>query len=165
MKILVVYFSWTGSVARLAEFLRSRLEPFGPVETARIKPVVDRSYWGWLFRSFLPGWRVPIEPVNTDLGEYDRVCIGFPKWTLACPPVNEYLRAMRLTGCSRIALFMSHGGFDGARYLRGIAKKVTRKRARLDATISIRRSTIRDGSFKSEMVRFCDEILSADPRS
>jgi hypothetical protein len=160
MKILIVYFSWTGGVANLAEYLRSRLEPLGEVSTARIKPSVDCGYWGWLLRSFFPGWKVPIEPVVTFLEGYDRVCIGFPKWTLGCPPVNEYLNSIQLAGSPRIALFMSYGGFDGPRYLRGMAKKMTGKGARIDTTVLVRRRAIRDGSFHKEMERFFEEMIS-----
>ena len=156
---MIVYFSRTGHVEKLAEHLRAHLLPFGEVAMVRIEPVRQHGYWIWLACSFLPGLRVPIQPVTTDLGEYDVVCLGFPKWTVSCPPVNQYLRSMQVKPGKRIGLFMSCGGFDEERYLRSMIKKVTRKGARVVAAVAIRRSTIRDGTFRNSLESFCRKIL------
>jgi len=164
MKALIVYFSWTGYVEKLAEHLRTQLEPFGEVVTARIEPVRQHGYWIWLACSFLPGLRVPIQPVTTDLGEYDVVCLGFPKWTVSCPPVNQYLHSMQLKPGNRIGVFMSCGGFDEERYLRSMMKKVARRGAQIVAVATIKRSAIRNGTFRNSLERFCRKILSTEPQ-
>src|SRR3974377_424492 len=68
MKSLIVYFSWTGCVAKMAEHLLTQLVPLGEVVMMRIVPVREHGYWGWLMRSFLPGWSVPIHPVVAGFG-------------------------------------------------------------------------------------------------
>jgi hypothetical protein len=159
MKVLIVYFSWTGYVEKLARHLRAQLQPFGEVVMARIEPMRQHGYWIWLACSFLPGLRVPIRPVTTDLGEYDVVCLGFPKWTVSCPPVNQYIQLIQLKPGKSVGLFMSYGGFYQECYLRSMIKKVSGKGAQIVAVASIKRSAIRDGSFHDSLERFCREIL------
>lgn len=159
MKIAVIYFSRTGCAAKLADRIRTTLRPLGEIEVSRIEPVREHGYWGWLVRSFLPGWRAPIRPVSSELEGYDLVCLGFPKWTLSCPPLNQYIREMRLAPGENVGLFMSFGGFDAKRYLRGIANKVTIKGARVVATAAIRRRTIQDASCQPAIDDFCRRLL------
>ncbi len=159
MRSLIVYMSWTGCVAKLAERLQIQLAPFGDVAIERIVPTRQHSYWGWLIRSFLPGWRVTIQPIAAGSGDYDVVCLGFPKWTLSCPPVNQFIQSFPVSAGSRIGLFMSCGGFDHERYMKGMVKKLVRKGARVVAVTIIKRSAIRDERFAEEMERFCRRLL------
>ncbi|HYK90174.1 MAG TPA: hypothetical protein VE398_15470, partial [Acidobacteriota bacterium] len=159
-KTLIVYFSWSGCVGKLAERLRIMIEPSGEVAQARIEPTRKHGYWGWLLRSFLPGWKVAIRPVDFQPAEFDLVCLGFPKWTLGCPPVNQFIAMMRLAPAQRVALFMSYGGFDGERYLRTMSRKVADRGAKIAATACIRRSSIYDGSFEETMSSFASTALS-----
>ncbi len=159
LRFAVVYYSRTGSVARLADRLRKELEPFGQVEMARIEPVHKHSYWGWLARSFLPGWRSTIRPTAMSIQGCDAVCLGFPKWTISCPPLNRYIRDMDIAEGASVGLFMSCGGFDSERYLRSVARKVGSKGARIAASVAVRRKNIHDRSCAPAMERFCGQLL------
>ncbi len=159
MKALVVYFSRTGCVAELAEHLRERLEAFGTVTSARIAPVENHGYLAWLARSFVPRLCAPIHPVVSDLDPFDVICLGFPKWTMGCPPLNQYLREMKLSAGKRVGIFMSYGGFDQQRYLRALVTRISSKGAQIGAVASIKRSMIRDGRFRCVLDRFCRELL------
>ena len=161
MKILIAYFSWTDCVAELAGYLCSRLETEAEVLTVRIVPEKKHGYWGWLSLSFLPGFRTPIQPAVSDLEKYDLVCLGFPKWTLSCPPVNQYISEMRFQPGKAFGLFMSFGGFGGERFLENIARRVGSNGGRIVATASVRRRTLGDGSFRSAIDRFCRTVLQA----
>ncbi len=158
MRTLIAYFSRTGSVERMAECLGTQLVSFGTVATVRIEPIRPHGYWGWLMRSFLPGWRVPIRPLPLEPDNYDLVCIGFPKWTLSCPPVNQYVSSLRLAFGQKVGLFMSYGGFDGERYMRSLSKRVAARGARILATVLVERRAVRDGSFEEAVERFRHEL-------
>jgi len=158
-RILIAYYSRTGDVGTLAEALRQGLQPAGEVHMARVEPRAARGYWRWLSLSFIPGSKVKIRPMITDCSSYDLVCLGFPKWTLSCPPVNEYLRLMTGAGGKRMVLFMSYGGFDHERYLRHMTDRAARSGAAVRLAASFRRRSIRDGSFSGEMEGCCETIL------
>ncbi len=159
MKILIVYFSRTGCVAKLAGYLRARLVSAGEVLTIRIEPEKPCGYWGWLVRSFIPWWRTPIRPGISDLGQFDLVFLGFPKWTFSCPPVNQYIREMRSVPGKDFGLFMSYGGFDGERFLKSMARQVRKKGGRIVATVSVRKSAIPEGSFRQVLDAFCLALI------
>ncbi|MBI3939768.1 MAG: hypothetical protein HY315_02935 [Acidobacteria bacterium] len=159
MKTLIVFFSFTSNVRTLATAIRKELEAAGEVDFAVIEPKRVRTGLGWLARSFLPGWRAPIRPTITDVSRYDLVCLGFPKWTFACPPVNQYIRLMQPTQGKKLALFMAFGGFDQERYLRSMVRQVSRRGAVVVATLAAKRSSIRENGHLGAVRLFCCQAV------
>ncbi|HXK61286.1 MAG TPA: hypothetical protein PLP42_15475 [Acidobacteriota bacterium] len=161
MKILIIYYSFTSSVERLAGSIQAFLSPSHQVSLATIRPERDRSYWHWLLLSFIPRSSVAIKAPAPDPTCFDRVCLGFPKWTFSCPPLNRYLSAFpKLSPDACFGLFMSFGGFDEERYLQGIARRVSRK-GRLAATLAVKRRRIESPEAGLLVRRFCDSLIEA----
>ena len=160
MKILIVYFSHGGTVQAVARAINTQLDTTAELTTGIIEPIRPHGYWGWLLRSFIPHYRVRIKPTITDLAPYHLVCLGFPKWTYACPPVNQYIRVMENCQARNFALFVCHRGFDEKRYLRSMVKQVSKRWALVIATLSVKQKTVLDGSYQEVLTRFCSEIKS-----
>ncbi|RPI27043.1 MAG: hypothetical protein EHM61_09785 [Acidobacteria bacterium] len=161
MRILLSYFSFTSRVESLARQIETCLTPRHDVTLTAIRPVRDRSYWHWLLLSFIPGSSVAITSPPTDLRSFERVCLGFPKWTFSCPPVNRYLATLpALNQTARFGLFMAFGGFDEDRYLRDFAVRVSRK-GRVAATLAVKRSLIEAPECASYVHRFCELLVEA----
>ncbi len=160
MNCLIVYFSFTSTVRTLAQAIRTELEGSSQTTISRLEPRTSHSYWGWLPRSFLPNWRVPIKPTITGLASYDLVCLGFPKWTFSCPPVNQYIQAMK--GCQekRMALFMCHRSFDEKRYLNHMIRRVSKTGALVVATLSVKQGVVREGTYQEALDSFCRQAGS-----
>jgi hypothetical protein len=157
MRVLVTYFSYRSATRRLAQHIIAQLGQAHEVTVSTIEPTTERSYWSWLLQSFLPGWRAEIRPTLTDLTGFDVVCIGFPKWSLDCPPLNGFLRTATVRTDQRFALFMTYGGFDQDRYFRGIAKRVERM-GRLVGTLTVKRSRVLAGDLEGEVASFCRRL-------
>lgn len=153
--LLIVYFSFTSTVRTLAQAVTSKLKENAQVTVCTIEPRTSRGYWGWLPRSFLPNWRVPIKPTTTNLASYDLVCLGFPKWTFACPPVNQYIKMMNGCPGKKIALFMCHRGFDENRYLNHMIRKVSKRGSLVVATLSVRQDVVQEGTYQEAIDSFC----------
>ncbi|MEE8349800.1 MAG: hypothetical protein V3R94_09535 [Acidobacteriota bacterium] len=158
MKTLIVYFSREGTVKAIAEGIGAELKGSTELTVARIEPVRVRGYWGWLCRSFVPRYRVSIRPTVTDLNSYDVICLGFPKWTYACPPVNQYLLEMKNCEGKDFALFMCHRGFDQERYFESMVKQVSEKGGRIVAALDAKQSAVLDDSYRESLKAFCDRI-------
>ena len=158
MKTLIVYFSRGGTVEAVAERIRAELSASTQLTVARIEPEKLRGYWGWLLRSFFPRSQVPIQLTITDLTPYDVICLGFPKWTYACPPVNQYLQEMENCETKDFALFMCHRGFDQNRYLKSMVKQVSSRGGQVVATLAARQKAVLDGSYLESLLCFCDRI-------
>ncbi len=158
---LVVYFSLTSTVRTLAQAIRSELDASSQTTISRLEPRTSHGYWGWFPRSFLPSWRVSIKPSITDLASYDLVCLGFPKWTFSCPPVNEYIQMMKGCGGKKIALFMCHRGFDEKRYLRSMVTKVSKRGCLVVATLAVKQDVVQGGTYQEALNAFCLRIRLA----
>lgn len=110
MKILVVYYSKTGTTRKLAEKLAAALN-------ADIESIVDTKK-----RSGLTGWltggrdgmrkiSTTIEPVSKNAADYDLVLIGGPLWGFksVAPAARTYLKQYRST-IKKAGFFITCGG-------------------------------------------------------
>lgn len=161
MEILIVHFSHTGNTAQVAEHISAGLAAAGSLTRARIRPRRQHGYWGWLLRSLVPGWSVAIEPTILDLAPYDLVCLGFPKWSFACPPLNEFLKRMKGCRGKKFALFMTYGGFDEDRYLRQLTRRLSQKGVQITGQLKVRRRNLDAPETARSIVSFCDELRRA----
>ncbi len=160
MKILVVYFSYQSTVEMAAESIAAHLVELGhAVQTARIQPAKARRYWKWLLLSFLPGTRVRIRPVQIDFGSFDRMCLGFPKWTFSCPPINQFLATADIPRSVPIALFTVYGGWDEERYLRTMIRRVSRTNP-VVAWLALKRKRVLAGKHLDAISGFCRQLTS-----
>ncbi len=155
-----MYFSYQSTVQTTAESIAVHLVELGhSVETHKIQPVKARGYWSWLVLSFLSGTRVRIHPVRTDYGAFDRICLGFPKWTFSCPPVNEFLATAGMPRSLPVALFMVYGGWDQDRYLRTMTRRVSRTNPVI-ASIALKRNRVLAGEHLAAISEFCEQLTS-----
>jgi flavodoxin len=109
VRILVVYYSRSGTTRRLAKSLAGRLN-------ADIEEICDyrnRSGPGGYLRSLMEAIRqIPAEivPHGLDVGSYDLVIIGTPVWAgSVSTPVRGYLAENR-QHFRHVAFFCSFGG-------------------------------------------------------
>lgn len=160
-RFLVVYFSFTGNTRKVAEAIRSYLSHGATVVTVNIQPTRTRTYFEWLGRSLMPNSKVRIKPLICDFSVYDLVFLGFPKWTLSCPPVNEYLETISGFEGKEVALFMTYAGFDEIRYTNDMLSKVRRKSMHVLGTLAIRRRTIQKGAYFHDVANFCELCIEA----
>ena len=165
----MAHYSRTGTTARVAADVTAALESGAGTGTAsgegvdplteRIDPRTERSYWNWLARSFVPGSRVPIRPVETDLRDARAVFLGTPKWTLSCPPVTEFCRRAEFDGTS-VGLFLTYGGFDEERYARSLAATLADRGADVRATLLVQRDEVGTDAYDDRVERFCERVLA-----
>jgi len=158
VKCLIAFFSYTGNTRIAAKSLAAFLKEKVEVDVEEIKSTKDYPYLCWLLLSFIPNLRTPIKPHKADPSRYDLICLGLPKWTLACPPVNQYLEEVNLEG-KAVALFVTYGGFDERRYLKQMIKKLTRKGVKLKAALLLKRSLIKEDKIDVPLRRFCELLL------
>lgn len=158
--IRVVCYSRTGTTRTVAERVRARL-PGASLD--RIRPTRARSYPNWLARSSVPGSTVAIEPIRTDLRDRDAVVLATPKWTLSCPPVTAFCRAVRLDGVPT-GIVLTYGGFDAGRYLDGLVRTLGDRGADVVATLRVKRARLGDDAVDDGVQRFCSALLDAIER-
>lgn len=158
MRILLVYFSWTGNTRAVAEEVRRTLAHRNVVEVCELQPRRRRRYIEWLLLSVIPALKVEIQPVVADLSGYDLVVIGCPKWSFNCPPVNEYIGRVRGSAGRVAAVFITYGGFGEKRYLSRLVKALEKKGMRVSATLTVRRRNVANGEYREGVKSFCRDI-------
>ena len=160
-RILIAYYSYTSRVETLARSLAACLSESHEVTVAPIRPLRERSYWNWLARSFVPGSTVAIEPFGFHVQDFDRVCLGFPKWTLSCPPFSRFLNSLPQQSSSVLGLFMAYGGFDEDRFFRSMTRRAQAK-GRVVARLAVKRTRIESPACEAVVRAFCDAVVASD---
>ncbi len=134
MRILMAYFSRTGSTEKLASALADELRSRGhAIEFEVIRPAVHYSplreasrdflrYPSILFSLASSAWRrhhvatysqveEDIQSLKyPDVSEFDRICIGGPKWAQVSYPVARYLQTVRGMRGKKVGSFTTFGG-------------------------------------------------------
>lgn len=157
-RLLVAFFSYTGNTRRVAQALSERLRRSCVIETLEIVPRRKRSYLHWLAYSFVPDSEVEIEDLKMELSAYDAVVLGFPKWTLSCPPLNKFIRKLSGVGVPKFFLFMTCRGFDEARFLRSFTRKLTRIGCNVVESLRVKRRQIFEETYRTSVESFAKRI-------
>jgi len=114
MKTAVVFFSYDGNSAFVAQQIKTRLNAdlvqlYLKDEKKRGK--VASIFWGgaMVFSRKNP----PLKPYNFDPAAYDLIILGSPVWAGSpAPPLKTFLSQTPVTG-KKLALFVCHGGGPG----------------------------------------------------
>ncbi len=134
-KILVAYFSKTGHTGRLARAIGRELEARGNAVT--YEEIVRRKEVTWLVEvlrdaksypnaftkvlfnrayreEFLKSYKQVEEDIRPldypDVSEFDRICIGGPKWVYISYPVARYLSTIRGLEGKKVGTFSTFCG-------------------------------------------------------
>ncbi len=110
MKILVAYYSKTGSTEKVALALKGALEKGHEVTLAKIKPVKDLKAYQYKKNGGEVGLEKPVE----NLKPFDLVFIGTPVWNFSPTPIIlSYLRRLENPGGKKFALFATCTALPG----------------------------------------------------
>ena len=114
MKTLIVYYSYDGNCALVAERLAAALK----AETLRLETADDKRRSGlakyvWGGRMVFSHIQPALKPYALRPEDYNLVVIGFPVWAGSpAPPLLSFLSETKIGG-RKIALFCCHGGGKG----------------------------------------------------
>jgi flavodoxin len=116
-KILLAYYSRTGTTKKVAEAIAGQLK----CDTEEIQDVRSRKgLFGWLrsgreaMRKVLP----PIRETTRDPGQYDLVIVGSPVWaSTMASPIRTWLDRHKPELINTVALFCTSGGADSGHTL------------------------------------------------
>ncbi|MDR2747977.1 MAG: flavodoxin [Treponema sp.] len=114
MKTAVIYYSYEGNSALIAEEIRNVLgaDLFElKTEDDTKREGFSKYFWGG--RQVLTGKSPALKPCGINVDPYELLIIGFPVWAGSpAPALNSFLGEREIRG-KRIALFCCHGGGKG----------------------------------------------------
>ncbi|MDR1575259.1 MAG: flavodoxin [Treponema sp.] len=114
MKTAVVYYSFDGNCALVAEQIKAILN----ADLIRLQ-TKDEKKRGGFAKYFWGGAQVvmrkkpALKPYDFDAAAYDLIIIGAPVWAGSpAPPLETFLSAAKISG-KKLALFLCHAGGRG----------------------------------------------------
>jgi flavodoxin len=116
MKILIVFYSYDGNSALVAQELQKALGDDCDVLPLLLEDEADRSglakfLWGG--RMVLSRSNPKLEPYDTAIDEYDLLILGGPVWAGSpAPALRTFIAETKPEG-KRIGLFLCHAGGPG----------------------------------------------------
>ena len=154
-KILLAYYSRTGTTRILAEYIASLC----PCDVEEIKDHRDRRGILGVLRSSWQGWLrrpAPIQNVNHCALDYDLVIIGTPVWVgNPAAPVRRYLTDNR-TRFNRVAFFCTLGGSGGDKALEEMGDIAGRTPV---ATLAVTQRQIESNRYRDNTRDFADVVI------
>ena len=139
MKTAVVYYTLGGSTKKEAE----RVAAEQGADLCRVKEARARSF----LAAFIPGGfqamkrkTVAIQPLDIDLGAYDRIVIGCPVWAGFPAPAFNAVLALIPAG-KEVELFLCSGGGDSSKSALETKKLIEKRGYRLISYRDVRTST------------------------
>lgn len=168
-RALVVWYSRTGRTGHAGEAIARALADAGL--GVDLDPLVDptprdgRLGYARCSRDALLRRRAKIAPPIHDPSSYALVVIGTPVWNVSpSAPVRAYLarERARLARAGRVALFLTHGGFQGARVMAQLGALLGRRPA---ATLMLRARHFARGEIDARVRGFVATLGGAAPIS
>ena len=115
MKTLIVYYSYEGNCAFIAEKIKALLPDADTLRlsTAEDKPRGFFAKYLWGGKQVLCGKKPALKPYSVDINAYEFIIIGTPVWAWSySPAMRSFLEGTKIQG-KKIALFCCHGGGKG----------------------------------------------------
>ena len=114
MKTAVIYYSYGGNSALVAEILKAELRAdVFRIETLDSKKRKGFSLFLWGGGQVFFGKKPPLKPLSVDINAYDLIVLGTPVWAGSpTPAIVSFLSKNSITG-KKIALFCCHAGGMG----------------------------------------------------
>lgn len=153
-KILLAYYSYTGTTRILAEYIASLCS----CDIEEIKDLHGRQGILGVLRSGWQGWLrhpAPIKEVSYRVLDYDLVVVGTPVWVgNPAAPVRRYLLDNR-TRFNRVAFFCTLGGSGDDKALEEMGHIVDRTPI---ATLSVTQGQVASNRYRDKAQEFAEVI-------
>jgi len=114
MKTAVIYYSYNGTSAHVAEIIKAELNAdIFRIETLDSKKRKGFSLILWGGGQVVRGKKPPLKPLSVNINAYDLVILGTPVWAGSPAPAIVSFLSMNSIAGKKIALFCCHGGGMG----------------------------------------------------
>lgn len=153
-KILVVYYSRTGTTKKVAEVL---VQKIGADIEEISTPKDRRGLWGYLIcgREAMRKISAQINPTQKDPKNYDMIVIGTPMWALnLSSPVRAYL-SQNKENFKEVAFFCTRGGEKLAKIFEEMESAANKKST---ATLAFRTKEVVGGDFEQKVNEFINKL-------
>lgn len=136
MRTAVIYYSFTGKTAAIAEET-ARLENADRIELEDRKKL--NLFMAYVIGSFkaMKQKKTKLKPFSIDFGQYDRIIIAMPVWaSMPAPAINNLIEI--LPNGKSVELILSSAGGDSKDASKKVARLLEQRGCTLTKTTDIR---------------------------
>ena len=114
MKTAVIYYSFEGNCALIAEIIRESINSdLFAIKTADEKKRTGFAKYAWGGAQVIMNKKPALLPLSLDINAYDLIILGTPVWAFApAPAIVSFLDERKISG-KKFAIFCCHGGGPG----------------------------------------------------
>jgi len=114
MKSAIIFYSYSGNTAEVAEILAEQLTRNGPVDTFRLEAMDESdSFLGQCKRALFKK-KAQIKDTVFDLSSYSLICLGTPVWAFGmAPALRAYIDRCKGAENKNLVLFTTFGSGTG----------------------------------------------------
>lgn len=156
MKILIVYFSRTGTTKKIAEALKTKLN----ADIEEINDPTDRKgVFGYLKSGKEATQKImpEIGEIKSDLKSYDLVVVGTPVWAWnISSPMRSFAVKYLIGNPAQIAVFCTQGGSGSDTAQKTIEELSGKKTLGL---LALNTKEVLEGKFEGKIEEFSKKIL------
>ena len=157
-RYLVVYYSWTGNTAKIANLIAETLS----ADIERINDVIPRggpfAFLAAVVASLLNKSPQISQPTKS-VADYDVVILGCPVWASnMATPMRTYIMREN-PGIKKVALFCTFGGSGGKAALARMAALCGRTSS---ADLTVDRSALASGTWRGLTENFVRQVQNSD---
>ncbi|MFH1354938.1 MAG: NAD(P)H-dependent oxidoreductase [Candidatus Omnitrophota bacterium] len=149
MKIVIIYYSYSGNTKEVSYVLGEYLKEEGEVDMVELRGLDESNqFFGQAMRAF-GHKRAKLQPLSFDLSGYDLVCLGTPVWAFGpAPAVNTYLDQCHGVDGKDIIIYATYGSGAGkGRCLNYIHSLLAEKGAKTLKKFFIQQRKVADKKF------------------
>lgn len=154
MRVLVVYYSWTGHTKQVAEAIAKACD----ADLEKIQDVKDRAgFFGYLRSAYhaltkqVDGIRAAVK----DPADYDLVVLGTPVWAWnLSPPMRTYISAQSAK-FGDVGFFCTEGGAGGDGVFKQMAELSGKRPV---ATLIVTEAELKNSDYGDELQEFAQDL-------
>jgi flavodoxin len=155
MKILVAYYTKTGSTEKVALALKKGLEKTHNVTLSRITPFQNLKAYQYK----KDGRNLKLEEAEKDLSAYDLIFLGTPVWNFSPTPiVLSYIRGLKKAKGKKFALFSTCTALPGTT-MQKMGSILSTQGVKVVGTLTVRSVFEISGQKLSEAEKFAEETV------
>lgn len=156
MKILIVFYSWTGRTETLAGAIGQKLG----AHVLRIEPLVDLGEdTKKKGMNALLGQKEAIKPIRSDMADVDHLIIATPVWAFNLPPyTRQYLSGLTNCAGKKFSVLAEMGGIGGKRVVKKVREILEEKGMRFVASVLTIEKDVDAGKYEETLEGFAQKI-------
>lgn len=154
-KNIIVYYSRTGNTKKVAEIIGNAIS----CELIEIKPLNSyKGFFGW-WRAGYQAVRLkipPIEPIDVNFNEYERVIVGTPVWAgNMSSPIRAFLTKNQ-NKLKNVAFFNTSGGADNEQVLVKMSELV---QIESKAMLDLSQKEVKENLMDKKIEKFVQKLI------